>query len=335
MMPFDNSLHWLDPRNWSWIFDVWLVLIAVFQSKPIWKWIQRNREKSWPLANGKIESVDVNKSKASFIPTTSRSNSPTYDAEVGYSYAVNGNTEAGTYKRVFGSEEDAWEFLRELKGRSVSVHYNPNKPSASALSEPSIETLLQTRARKPVPEMFSSASANTLSPLISRFLWVFVVISAVGLVVSLWVHIGAVNGRRVAPETFFWILHTGIFVVWIPAILVSKQRVGNLRRNDFWKIVLSGSPQWMRFMVYGFFGYAIINFALFMLNAPPNGGSGDPPAGVWRGFSGHWMLFYSAALAILYTAASASETVRRCVNGHQVPPNANFCIKCGQPLAPS
>lgn len=64
--------------------------------------------------------------------------------------------------------------------------------------------------------------------------------------------------------------------------------------------MLQGSPEWMRYMVYGFFGYAFVNFALFISKAPTGGGGANPPAIVWRGFSGHWMLFYSAALATPY-----------------------------------
>jgi hypothetical protein len=38
------------------------------------------------------------------------------------------------------------------------------------------------------------------------FLWVFVLLSGIGLAVSLWVRLGDVMGRRVAPEAFFWML---------------------------------------------------------------------------------------------------------------------------------
>jgi len=103
-------------------------------------------------------------------------------------------------------------------------------------------------------------------------------------------------------------LQVCIFVVWIPAVLVSIKRVGNTRRQDYWKLVLRGAPEWMRYMVYGFFGYAMLNFAIFFFQAPQGGrgGSGaNPPAVAWRGFSGHWMAFYSAALAILYSAAAS------------------------------
>jgi hypothetical protein len=87
------------------------------------------------------------------------------------------------------------------------------------------------------------------------------------------------------------------------------KRVGNRRSQDYWKLVLQGSPEWMRYMVYGFFGYAFVNFALFISKAPTGGGGANPPAIVWRGFSGHWMLFYSAALATLYSAAKTNGDV--------------------------
>ena len=211
----------------------------------------------------------------------------------------------------------------------MSVQYNPNKPSQSLLLEPSIETLLQTRAPKPQTE--SLTSADSVPDWVKPLLWVAVGLSAIGLVVSLWVHLGAVMGRHVAPEASFWILHMGIFVVWIPAVFVAKARVGNVNRKDFWKVVLQGSPDWMRYMVYGFLGYAVLNFALFIAKAPSGSGGPNPPAAVWRGFSGHWMAFYSAALAILYAAANASQNVQRCLNGHLVPATARFCARCGQP----
>lgn len=139
-------------------------------------------------------------------------------------------------------------------------------------------------------------------------------------------------GRRVAPEAFFWMLHVGIFVVWLPTVLVAQRLVGNVNRKDFWKVVLKDSPDWMRYMVYGFFGYAIVNFLFFMTKAPSGGGGANPPAEVWRGLSGHWMAFYSAALAVLYSAARTADTALRCANGHMASPNAIYCNRCGQPV---
>ena len=60
-------------------------------------------------------------------------------------------------------------------------------------------------------------------------------------------------------------------------------------------------------MVFGFFGHAMLNFAVFPLQAPHGPSGAYPPTAVWRGFSGHWMSFCSAALDTLYAAAAATH----------------------------
>ena len=80
-------------------------------------------------------------------------------------------------------------------------------------------------------------------------------------------------------------------------------------------MVLKSSPDWMRYMVYFLFAYAAVNFLLYMTTVG-FGHAGDPTAQDWRGFSGHWMVFYSASLAILYSAARGMANVPRCLNGH-------------------
>lgn len=330
-MNFGTPFRWTDPSTWPWFLYVWLAVFLAGWLKPLWPWIQRRRASSWPTTSGQIESVTVSEAKRSFFSTSPRGSSPLYFAQLGYSYSIEGKVEAGIHKREFGTEWEASEFVRELKGKPVLVHYNPNKPSKSALSETSIESLLQTRPPNPNAEMFTSLALDSVPDWLRPFLWFFTVLSAVGLVLSLWVHLGAVTGRRVAHEEYFWILHVGIFVVWFPAVFVANKRVGNMNRKDFWKAALKGSPDWMRYMVYGFLGYAVVNFAFFIFQAPTGGGGANPPPIVWRGFSGHWMAFYSAAMAILYSAAKANAGVRRCPNGHVIPSNANFCTRCGQP----
>ena len=107
--------------------------------------------------------------------------------------------------------------------------------------------LLQNRAPASTAESYATGDSvlDWIKPFLGAFIWA----AAVGLVVSLWVHVGAVMGRKVAPAAFFWILHIGIFIVWFPAVLVAQSVVGNVNRRDFWKVVLKGSPEWMRYMV--------------------------------------------------------------------------------------
>lgn len=307
------------------MFYVWAAFALAGLAKPAWNRLRRRRAAGWPVAEGRIESVEVNKPTVSFA--TKRGY---YVAELGYSYSVAGTPHSGRYRREFPTEHEAEEFVRDLKGKPVAVHFNSNHPSNSALLEPDIEGLQQNRPPAPASESFQSA--NSVPNWIRPFLWFFVCLSAIGLVVSLWVHLGAVMGRRVAPEAFFWMLHVGIFIVWLPAILVAQRLVGNLSRKDLWKVLLKDSPDWMRYMVYGFFAYAMVNFLAFMTKAPSGGSGANPPAVVWRGFSGHWMAFYSAALAILYSAARTVDTSPRCTNGHVASPNATYCTRCGQPM---
>jgi len=315
--------RWTDPATWPWMVYVWLAFALAGFAKPAWNWLRRKRAAGWPTADGRIESVDV--SKPSFSFTTKRGY---YVAELGYSYSVAGNLNLGLYKREFPTEHEADEFVRDLQGKAVVVHYDPEKPSRSTLLEPDIGVVLQNRAPSSAPA-FPSA-ANAVPDWIRPFRWVFVWLSAIGLVVSLWVHIGAIMGRSVS--SLFWILHVGIFVVWIPTVLVAQRLVGSTSRRDFWKVVLKGSPDWMRYMVYAFFAYAFVNFLLFMRNAPSGSSGANPPASVWRGFSGHWMAGYSAALAVLYSAAKIADASPRCINGHVAAPNALYCTRCGQPV---
>jgi hypothetical protein len=290
---------------------------------PAWRWLRRKRAAGWPVADGRIESVEVNKPNFSF--TTRRGY---YVAELGYSYSVAGTLNSGRYKRDFPTEREANEFVRDLNEKALVVHYDSARPSSSVLLEPDIEVLLQNRA--PASASDDLDAANSIPDWLRPFIWLFVALSAIGLVVSLWVHLGAIMGRSV--PSFFWMLHVGILVVWLPAVLVAQRLVGNVNRKDFWKVILKGSPDWMRYMVYAFFSYDLVNFLLFMGKAPSGGSGVNPPASVWRGFSGHWMAFYSAALAVLYSAAHVADTAPRCANGHLVSPNAVYCARCGQPV---
>jgi hypothetical protein len=150
-------------------------------------------------------------------------------------------------------------------------------------------------------------------------------------VLSLCVHIMSLTAKRPDQGVLgFILLHVGIFVVWFPAVLVAQKRVTGTARKDYWKAVLRGAPDWMRYMVYGFLFYAMLNFMYFMSIAPEHS-TGDPPPETWRGFSGHWMAFYSAAMAILYAAARSTRSAK-CLSGHAASVLDKFCTKCGQPV---
>ena len=157
-------------------------------------------------------------------------------------------------------------------------------------------------------------------------------LAGAGLVLSIIAHALALAGVTLPGGQIVWSLHAGIFIVWIPTVLVSIRTTKYTSQKDFWKVALSGCPNWMRKAMYALFAYAIINFIIFMFfsaNSPKSTGGNDPS--IVRGFSGHWMVFYGAAFSVLYSAIRAPHLFRphKCPNGHMVDPTANFCPKCG------
>jgi hypothetical protein len=147
----------------------------------------------------------------------------------------------------------------------------------------------------------------SLRRMLRKLLWSFIGLSAAGLIISAWVHFEAVAGEQAVPEAGFWLLHFGVFVVAIPAAFAAQALSRNGKRKDFWKDVLRGAPRWMRYMMWAFFVYAGVNLLLFLLAGRTGGSQMSRAVFKLGGYSGHWMAFYSASLAILYSGLQVLE----------------------------
>lgn len=172
-------------------------------------------------------------------------------------------------------------------------------------------------------------------------LYPFMLLAGCGLVLSFVVHGMALAGVRIPGGGLVWVLHAGIFVVFLPTVFVFNQMTRHVSRKDGWKVALAGCPVWMRRAGGVLFAYAILNFMLFMVNTatqpkePKKSKMSETPLAVIRGFSGHWMLFYGAAFAVLYSMIHAPGPARerKCPLGHTVAPEARFCSECGHDLS--
>jgi hypothetical protein len=134
-----------------------------------------------------------------------------------------------------------------------------------------------------------------------------------GFCLSLLVHISALLGLDASASfPFVWLLHAGIFLVFIPFVLASRKAFG---RQPRLAELRAGFPVWIAVFGSAVFAYAVINFLVFL--AFTEGGSPLIRDGKFvlqshgqlireitaseysafkaneiRGFSGHWLFFY-------------------------------------------
>ena len=131
-----------------------------------------------------------------------------------------------------------------------------------------------------------------------------------------------------------WVLHVGIFAVWVPAVrkmrrakaLQQEKAVAGMPTSSgsVWK----QAPLWLTVVAFAGMGYADINFMAFSTSAQSTGeenghyythnrGKDRQPisaqayhhlqANDLRGFSGHWIGFYGMAMAVLYPFKKPEE----------------------------
>ena len=101
-------------------------------------------------------------------------------------------------------------------------------------------------------------------------------------------------------DAFVWMLHGGAILLGFAAVLCSGAITAGTQGQGFWEAALKYSPMWMRKMVGFFVLYGIVNFIWFLCSGVEDTGTGTPAA-VFRGFSGHWMIFYSIEVGIFYS----------------------------------
>jgi hypothetical protein len=108
-------------RNLAFIL-FWVALVAVwFLINRLPGWLRSLRARGWPLADGRIETVNVKEFGQQAL------------GELGYSHLVEGNRYSGYFSWQFGDEQQAWDYVTGLKGRPVAVRYMRKNPDVSAL----------------------------------------------------------------------------------------------------------------------------------------------------------------------------------------------------------
>lgn len=233
----------------------------------------------------------------------------------------------------YGGKHFAWADIRSLsgerigKGRSntlqlvlrerhrlLSTQTLSTTPGLTPDEHDRLMERLQREISPAHPHLKFTGPDGPPTPVMKAVFGFFMVLAGCGLALSVVVHGLALAGVSLLGGNLFWLLHAGVFLVWGAAMIASMQMTRGVTRKDFWKVALADCPVWMRRGCFVLFCYAILNFAVCLIVASldesePRGNGGgyvDPDA--MRLFSGHWMVFYAAAFAVLCSRVRARST---------------------------
>jgi hypothetical protein len=165
---------------------------------------------------------------------------------------------------------------------------------------------------------------------ISRLLaYPVMALSALGLLASFFLSLAALGAKLNIDRVMLRVAFPGIFVVWVPAILLMNQLSADFKQRDIWKAALRGCPVWMRTALWTMIGVTFTAFlAPFLWGSRPEN---FPPS-----FFLVASVFYSISFCVAYSFLHVEQfdAGRRCLNGHRISPVAKFCEECGAPAGP-
>jgi len=159
---------------------------------------------------------------------------------------------------------------------------------------------------------------------VSSVLTVVMFLAFIGLALSFAGLLASYGGLSLFDDGFARKLSIGMFVVWLPTVIVAARTCRSVARNDMWKIMLSGCPPWMRGALWTACGFGMLNFVYSVTR-------GKDHSSFIQSAGGHLIIFYGIAFCVMYSALHAPQLLnaRVCINGHLVSPGDAFCPKCG------
>ena len=285
-----------------------------------WSVYARRRLEQWPAVQGTIEEAWAESGRGN-------RSTETCGVRIKYTYAYEGATYAGEYRQPFNDEDAAHEFAFGLKGRNVLVHVDPEKPKRSGLLARDVASVVSERGA--VPEgALPPAPPLKVSPGRKLLAVPFAAIALAGFVAAVAINVAGWMGKIIFPSFMFATMHIGVFIVFLPAILLGARRRKGYSLNSGLQVGAQW-PTWAKRFALIVFVYAIANFGFFLVQAGNQKKHGPITALMWRGFSGHWMVFYLFSLGLLYAVITAPSDKARCVNGHEMRGDSLVCPACG------
>ena len=133
--------------------------------------------------------------------------------------------------------------------------------------------------------------------VLKHLAFLFMLLSFLGLWQSLSFHVNLLMPTVGSQQELGW-LDTGIFIVWLPAILTARHICRGKNRGD-WQTIFRHCPACINFGAQGLIVYAIVNGLYSMVSLFTSTKSWD----YWhlRMGSGSTIMFYGVAAFIFYT----------------------------------
>jgi hypothetical protein len=164
--------------------------------------------------------------------------------------------------------------------------------------------------------------------VVAKIAYPFLLLASIGFVGIVAIHVTTLFGMTHLFEQSLRFIVPGLFVVWLPTVLIMSRLTRDFKQKDLWRAALRGCPEWMRKAQWLLVGYASIGCVALPLIY---GGGMDMTANKARSMTAVLLSFYSIATTVLYSATRAerSDVSRRCLNGHRVSALAKYCEECG------
>lgn len=100
---------------------------AIMLARNGWQRMRERRAAMWPSASGEVQSAEVKRTQhGSWVQIT-------------YRYYAHGEYHSGKYRRHFRGKAGAQAFAQAIRGRSIQVRFQEDKPGESVLLEQDLQ----------------------------------------------------------------------------------------------------------------------------------------------------------------------------------------------------
>jgi hypothetical protein len=142
------------------------------------------------------------------------------------------------------------------------------------------------------------------------------VVAAIGWIATIVASLAGFAGAPL-PSWLQVALFFGVFPLWLVVVLLMNKLTAGVANSELWKAAFRGCPTWLRYAIWGSWGYTALCFIATIGGQSEAGGIG---------FIG---VFYAASLGTFVTLATTSDEPTECANGHEIGPFDKFCRECG------